>query len=197
MRKLPAKAPERVSAAAHQESRQRGDARVWLDIGALTPVRETWSATGPRTVALRVVADKSRPMGIVDRLTSVLLQSPLHPILSRSTDLVRYTGHRSGREITTPTQYAQLGDDVIMLVANHDDRTWWRNIRTDRDLEVLVRGEWLTMSARAVIGADEPEVIAPLLDTYLARFPKTGRLPGDGTPAERAQRAVMVWCRPR
>ena len=53
------------------------------------------------------------------------------------------------------------------------------------------------MRAQAVIGADEPDVIEPLLDTYLDRFPKAGRVLGEGTMQDRARRAVVVRCRPR
>jgi len=141
--------------------------------------------------------DESRIMGLVNRLASSILRSRLHPILSRSTDLVRYTGARSGREITTPTQYVLRGDDLIILVADHDTKTWWRNFRTDRDLEVLVQGAWLPMKARVVIGADEPDLIAPLLDAYLDRFPKAVRVLGEGERRQQARRAVIVWCRPR
>lgn len=126
-----------------------------------------------------------------------LLQSPLHRLLSGAVDVVRYTGRRSGREFTTPTQYASRGDDLVILVGRHDSKTWWRNFREERDLEVLVRGRWLPMKARAVIGAEEPATIAPLLHAYLARFPRASRALGDGPADTRAGRAVVVWCRPR
>jgi hypothetical protein len=127
-----------------------------------------------------------------------LLRSPLHRLLSGSTDVLRYTGRRSGRTITTPTQYARHGDDVVILVGRADNKSWWRNFRGDaRSIEVLLGGRWVTMTARAVIGADEPEVAAPLLDAYLTRFPRAARPLGNGTREEQLRRAVLVWCRPR
>lgn len=136
-------------------------------------------------------------MRLGNRVVAGLLQSPLHRILSGSTDLVRYTGRRSGRSVTTPTQYTRSGDDVIILVGRHDDKTWWRNFRTDRDIDVLLQRRWVPMTARAVIGADDPETTSPLLDTYLNRFPKAARALGPETDGSRVRRAVIVWCRPR
>jgi hypothetical protein len=136
-------------------------------------------------------------MTIGNRLVRAVLESPAHRLLSGSTDVVRYVGRRSGRTVTTPTQYARSGDDLVILVGHPGSKTWWRNFRDDRDLEVLVEGRWLAMTGRAVLGHDEPEAIAPLLDAYLARFPKAARLldaDGGGTSVDGA---VVVRCRPR
>lgn len=136
-------------------------------------------------------------MGIGNRFVQAVLDSPAHRLLSASTDVVRYRGRRSGQEYRTPTQYARSGDDLIIFVGRPDTKRWWRNFREDRDLDVLVEGRWLPMTGRAVVGSEEPEVVAPLLDAYLARFPKVARqLHGDGTDAK-VEDAVVVWCRPR
>lgn len=136
-------------------------------------------------------------MGFVDALVARLLDSPLHRVLSGSTDLVRYTGRRSGRQYTTPTQYARNGDDVLILVGRPGTKTWWRNFREPRDLEILVQGRWRTMTGRAILGANEPEVIGPLLEAYLERFPRAVRALDGETPEDRARHAVLVRCRPR
>ena len=136
-------------------------------------------------------------MSVANSLISRLLLSPLHRALSGSTDLIRYTGRRSGREVITPTQYARRGDDVIILVGHPETKTWWRNFRTEGDIDVLLQRRWLPMTARAVIGAEDPETITPLLETYLHRFPRAGRVLEDEAKGPRAERAVIVWCRPR
>ena len=135
-------------------------------------------------------------MGIANRVVRAVSESPAHRLLSGSTDVDRYRGRRSGAEFSTPTQYARRGDELIILVGKPDTTRWWRNFRADRDLDVLVQGRWLTMTGRGVIGADERETIAPLLDAYLGRFPKAARLLGDDREAQ-IRRAVIVWCRPR
>lgn len=136
-------------------------------------------------------------MGIGNTVVAGLLRSPLHRLLSGSTDLVRYTGRRSGRQFVTPTQYAPRGDDVLILVGRPEVKTWWRNFTTDGDIDLLVRRRWLPMTARAVIGADDPVTITPLLNAYLERFPRAARTLGDDSSGSRAERAVIVWCRPR
>jgi hypothetical protein len=126
-----------------------------------------------------------------------LLRSPLHGLLSGAVDLIRYEGRHSGRTITTPTQYARLGDEVVIMVGHPERKTWWRNFETGRDLEVLVRRTWLPLRGRVVRGAEEPAVAARLLDAYLARFPRAARALGDGTRDQQLGAAVFVWCRPR
>ena len=133
---------------------------------------------------------------LANTLVSYLLRSPLHRMLSGSTCLIRYNGSRTGRQITTPTQYAQHGDQLIILVGRHDDKTWWRNFSVDRDIEVLLQRKWTRMTARAVLAADEPDVVTPLLEAYLRRFPKaSARLRADAD-SSRARSVVLVWCRP-
>jgi hypothetical protein len=136
-------------------------------------------------------------MPIGNAVLSAVLRSPAHPLVSRWACLVRYTGPRSGRVITLPTLYARHGDDVVVVVGWPEKKRWWRAFRAEHDVEVLVRGRWLPRRARTVDGADEPQVAAPLLDTYMARFPRsTSFLPGD-TDEERRRATVVVWCRPR
>jgi hypothetical protein len=103
-------------------------------------------------------------------LVGWLLQSRFHGLLSGAVDLVRYDGRRSGRTITTPTQYARLGENVVILVGHPERKTWWRNFESERDLDVMVRRKWLPMRGQVVRGADERDRAAPLLDAYRARL---------------------------
>lgn len=136
-------------------------------------------------------------MGITNRMVALVLRSPAHRVLSGATDLIRYSGRRSGREITTPTQYARVGDTVVILAGRPHTKQWWRNFREPRDIDVLVRGAWLPMTGRVVAGTDEPDLAASLLTSYLARFPRAGRALDGDTLEEQARHAVIVWCQPR
>lgn len=131
-------------------------------------------------------------MAIQNPIVVAVLRSPLHRLLSRSVAVVRYRGRRSGREITTPTQYVRQGDDVIILVGRPDTKTWWRNFRGGHDLDVLLGREWIPMRGRAIVGVDSPDEISPLLETYVARFPSAQRIVADGPSS-----AVVVLCDPR
>ena len=136
-------------------------------------------------------------MGVTNAVVAAVLRSPLHRLLSGSTDLIRYRARQSGKEVTTPTQYAQRGDEVVILVGRPESKTWWRSFRTDHDLEVLIRGSWVPMTGRAVVGCRRARHRRPLLDVYLARVPQSARAVGGATQEERVRRAVVVWCRPR
>jgi hypothetical protein len=136
-------------------------------------------------------------MRLVDRVVRGILRSRAHPLLSRSTCVVRYRGRRSGAEFSTPTQYAPHGDGLVILVGRPQTKQWWRNFQDDREIDVLVAGRWRQMTGRAVIGLDQPDEIGPLLAAYLRRFPRVERhLPG-GSRAAKAAGSVVVWCRPR
>jgi hypothetical protein len=125
-----------------------------------------------------------------------LLGSPLHRLLSGSTDAIRYVGRRSGTTFTTPTQFARLDDGIVILVGRPATKQWWRNFGTTRDLDVLLDGAWVPMRGIARVGAQDPTRVAALLQVYLARFPKVARtLPTD--PDERVRSAVLVECHPR
>lgn len=149
------------------------------------------------TLLVRVGCVQASGVSVGNRVVAGVLQSPIHGLLSGSTDLIRYTGRRSGRQITTPTQYARVGDDVVILVGHPERKVWWRNFREEGPIEVLLQRRWQPRSARAVVGADEPEEAAPLLEAYLERFPKAARALDGETPEERVSGAVMVRCRPR
>jgi hypothetical protein len=131
-------------------------------------------------------------MALQNPLVVALLRSPLHRMLSGSVDVIRYHGRRSGREFTTPTQYARYGDGVVILVGRPDTKTWWRNFRDGHDLDVLLDRTWVPMSGQAIIGADSPEEIATPLEAYLERFRSARRSLADG-----ARSAVLVVCTPR
>jgi hypothetical protein len=136
-------------------------------------------------------------MRTANAVVATLLRSPMHRLLSGSMDLIRYNGRRSGREFTTPTQYARAGDDVIILVGRPNAKTWWRNFTSEHDIDILMRRHWIPMKARAVVGAEEPATIAPLLDAFLERFPKAARALEEGSNESLRRSAVIVWCRPR
>lgn len=67
-----------------------------------------------------------------------LLRSPFHRALSGSVLLLTYRGRRTGLPHTTPLNYARDGDSILLLSPRA--HTWWRNLRDERSVEILVRG---------------------------------------------------------
>jgi hypothetical protein len=134
----------------------------------------------------------SRANSVVERI----LQSPAHRLLSGTTVLVRYRGRRTGAEHTLPVQFADTHHGLVVLVGDPDTKTWWRNFDEMGQVSVLVRGQWVPMTAHALRVAVDPDAVTPLLRSYAARFPKVvKRLDGD-TLEERVRSAVVVWLRP-
>ena len=131
-------------------------------------------------------------MAIQNRIVTVLLRSPFHRMLSRSVDVIRYRGRRTGREFVTPTQYVRHGDDVVILVGRPESKTWWRNFRDGHDLDVLLDRQWVPMRGQVITGAESPEEIAPLVNAYLERFPSARRSLTSGVSS-----AVVVLASPR
>jgi F420H(2)-dependent quinone reductase len=140
----------------------------------------------------------ARPdMALANAMVSWILRSPAHRVLSGSTDLVRYTGRKTGRTITTPTQYAADGDHLVILVGRPSTKTWWHNFATEEPVDVLVAGRWQSMIGVAHVGADQPATVGPLVDAYLERHPKADRALDGATRDEKIRSAVVVDCWPR
>ena len=81
-------------------------------------------------------------MSLWNPFVVALLRSPGHRLLSSTTVALRYTGVRSGQQFTLPARYASNDDDIVIMVGRPERKTWWRNFRTGRDVEVLRAGQW-------------------------------------------------------
>lgn len=135
-------------------------------------------------------------MGFANTVVEKILQSPAHPILSGSTVLIRYTGRRTGTEYTTPVQYADAHHGLVVMVAEPETKTWWRNFTEMGQLQVLLAGTWVPMTAHALRGADEPDAVEPLLRSYAIRFAKVAKSLDGNSLEERVRNTVVVWLRP-
>jgi deazaflavin-dependent oxidoreductase (nitroreductase family) len=135
-------------------------------------------------------------MGRANSVVARLLESPAHHILSGTTILVRYSGRRTGTEYTTPVQYAEAGQGLVVLVGDADAKTWWRNFTEMGQMQVLLRGEWIPMTAHALRGSEDPEAVTPLLRSYALRYPRVVKHVEGRDLDERVHDAVVVWLRP-
>lgn len=53
--------------------------------------------------------------------------------------LITFTGHKSGKEFTTPIRYMQEGETLRMQVLVW--YPWWKNLREHATVRVLLRGQ--------------------------------------------------------
>ena len=99
-----------------------------------------------------------------------VLRSPFHKLMSRGTMLVTVSGRRSGKAISTPTNFLQ--DDNTLWVISWRERTWWRNLREGAEIQVLLSGE--TLNGGGLVIEEQNEVAASLSD-YLCKAPHMAR----------------------
>ena len=85
---------------------------------------------------------------VVNPAVGTLLRSPLHRLLSNSVVVVTVTGRRTGTAVTTPVQYSP-GRGAIYVVSRRG-RTWWRNLESNPEVSVQLRGKRFTGEATIV-----------------------------------------------
>src|ERR1051325_10458478 len=91
-----------------------------------------------------------------------LLKSPFHGIISKGMMLVSVTGRKSGKIISTPTNY--LRDGNTLWVISWRDRKWWRNLRGDAVVRILLAGKDMVGCGHVI--EDQTVVAQSLLDYY-------------------------------
>jgi len=125
-----------------------------------------------------------------------LLKSPLHGMISKGTMLVTVTGRKSGRSISTPTNY--LRDGSTLWVISWRDRKWWRNLRGGAKVRVLLAGK--SVEGRGQVIEEEKAVVQSLFEYYkkvpqVAKYVQIG-LDAAGLPVsadcERAAQKMVV-----
>lgn len=83
---------------------------------AVSALRRSARSRGPSALSVRLRVLHRGHVGIGNELIAAGLRSPLHGMLGRSFDLVRYQGRRSGETFITPTMYAAHGDGIVIFV---------------------------------------------------------------------------------
>lgn len=87
---------------------------------------------------------------------TLLLRSPLHPLVSGQMLELEFTGRRSGRQFRTPLAYASHDGGLVTST----DSPWWRNVQERPEVRVRLRGRWRTATCGVV--EDTPAAQAAL-----------------------------------
>ena len=125
-----------------------------------------------------------------------LLKSPLHRMISKGVMLVTVTGRKSGKSISTPTNY--VCDGNTLWVISWRERTWWRNLRGGANVRILLEGKSVEGSGQVI---EEEKAVAQSLFDYYRRIPQVAKyvqigLDAAGLPisadCERAARKMVV-----
>lgn len=126
-----------------------------------------------------------------------LLKSPLHRFISKNVMLTTVTGRKSGKQISTPTNY--LRDTNTLWVISWRDRNWWKNLRGGAKAQVLLAGQTLEGRGQVI---EEQKTVAQSLFEYYSKLPRAAKyvqigLDAAGKPSvadcdRAAQRMVVV-----
>jgi deazaflavin-dependent oxidoreductase (nitroreductase family) len=109
-----------------------------------------------------------------------LLKSPFHSFISKSTMLITVTGRKSGKTISTPTNY--LRDGNMLWVISWRERRWWRNLRGGAKVRVLLAGK--SVEGRGQVIEDE-KAVAQNLSNYYCKVPQYAKYVKIGLDAEK------------
>lgn len=110
------------------------------------------------------------PQDWYNPIVKFLLRSPLHGAMSGSTLLITYTGRKSGKQYTLPVSYIRT-DDTLTSVTSRS-RIWWRNLRGDASVELLLQGEKHQAAGEVL---EEPMEVVEGLRAYLLQAPQLAR----------------------
>jgi deazaflavin-dependent oxidoreductase (nitroreductase family) len=113
---------------------------------------------------------------LIDPPVSLILNSPLHGMLSASILLFMYLGRKSGREYRLPVQYVQDGDTIYIIPGAPEQKTWWRNLSGGAPVRVILRGQAHDGQAELVRGSKDENAVANVLGLYIRRFPAAAQL---------------------
>jgi hypothetical protein len=105
---------------------------------------------------------------IINPMMRMLLQSPLHWLVSSSLMLITFKGRRSGRTFVTPVRYVKSNGTIRCFSSS--ETQWWRNLRNGVDVVLRVKGE--NIHCRTTVIEGNPERVKPLLSQYLSIFPQ-------------------------
>jgi hypothetical protein len=136
---------------------------------------------------------------IVNPIVKTLLRSPLHRAMSHNTVLLEFTGHKSGRSLSTPVSYVMNGDEVQCFTSF----PWWRNLRQGNEITLILQGK--RRKGIPSVTVNEPAAIARALKPFLVAVPRdaphaevaldaTGQ-PNSADIERAAQRLVLVTIR--
>ena len=115
------------------------------------------------------------------------LRTPLY-IFMGNTMLITVTGCKTGKKYTTPVGFYREGD-TLWIISNRE-RTWWRNIKEDGEVEMRIRGKDVSGFAEVIL--DEGAVARQIGDyvkhILMAAKPLGVRVEKDGPNPEDAAR---------
>ena len=108
---------------------------------------------------------------LINPVVRALGRSKVYRVLGPHLVLLGYTGRRTGRAYELPVMAAPAGADLVIVIGQHDAKTWWRNFTTTpQDVTVRSSGRVLHWSARRLAAGDP--VYEDAVASYRRTFPR-------------------------
>lgn len=93
---------------------------------------------------------------VFNPVVAMLLLSPASGLLAANLLLVRYRGRRTGRELELPVGYVRDGARFLVIVGAAEHKTWRRNFSTPQPVELVLRRDHVSATARLLsVGSQE------------------------------------------
>lgn len=83
--------------------------------------------------------------------------------------LLTHTGRKSGRKVTTPLQYVEDGDNLVLIGSNAGHKVhaqWYRNLKANPEAEVQVRRDALRVTAEEAMGEERDRLWKKAVEQY-------------------------------
>ena len=104
----------------------------------------------------------------LNRLMRILLNSPLHRLMSGSVMIIYFTGRKTGKRRATPVRYLTESDTCVVCLTGRETG-WWPNFLEPRDVELQLAGR--RIAARAHSRPNDTDRKSSVLRETLRRFP--------------------------
>lgn len=133
---------------------------------------------------------------VLNPIVKMLLNSPLHFIMSGNIVLLKFTGRKSGRALSTPVSY-RIVDGSVHCFTDYVNQ-WWRNLQDVESVELLLKGK--NLIGKPIVVSKDQVVIAQAFGDFLTALPRSAsfsdvRLDKDKIPnqqdIERAAKALV------
>ena len=105
---------------------------------------------------------------IINRVMRLLLNSPLHALMSSSVMIIYYAGRKTGKPRWTPVRYLREDDGTVVCLTGRETG-WWPNFLDPLQVTLQLRGRRVAARAQSL-----PYDLArkeAVLRQVLARFP--------------------------
>jgi len=126
---------------------------------------------------------------VINQVMRLLLNSPLHALMSGSVMVVYYTGRKTNRPRWTPVRYIRRDDGTVACLTGRETG-WWPNFLEPRTVELQIAGRRVT--ARALARRENSPDKEAVLRAILARFPNDAPYHGIAVRGDRATDADIA-----